>query len=81
MPDQCAPLQQPPSPRRYGHKGKRVQVRHIENTYKGIFPEWYQSAYHAKRYILDRHSDYSDILAYIPSGMGSLQDVVVLQRP
>ncbi len=50
------------------------------NTFKGIFPEWYQSAYHTKRYILNRYSDYFDILAYIPSGMGRMQDVVVLQK-
>ncbi len=51
------------------------------NTFTGIFPEWYQSAYHTKRYILDRYSDYFDILAYVPRGMGRMQDVVVLQKP
>lgn len=51
------------------------------NTMKGIFPEWYQNAYHKKEYIFDRYSKYFDILDYIPRGMSNRQDVVVLQKP
>ena len=50
------------------------------NTAKGIFPEWYQNAYHTKEYVLDRYSEYFDVLNYIPRGMSNRQDVVVLQR-
>jgi SAM-dependent methyltransferase len=51
------------------------------NTMRGIFPEWYQNAYHKKDYVFDRYSKYFNILDYIPRGMGNLQDVVVLQKP
>ena len=51
------------------------------NTMRGIFPEWYQNAYHKKEYVFDRYSKYFNILDYIPRGMGNLQDVVVLQKP
>ncbi len=50
------------------------------NTAKGIFPEWYQNAYHTKDYVLDRYSKYFDVLDYIPRGMSNRQDMVVLQR-
>lgn len=50
------------------------------NTAKGIFPEWYQNAYHTKEYVLDRYSEYFDVLDYIPRGMSNRQDMVVLQR-
>ncbi len=48
---------------------------------KGMFPEWYQNAYHTKEYVLDRYSRYFDVLHYIPRGMSRRQDVVVLQKP
>lgn len=51
------------------------------NTMKGIFPEWYQNAYHSKEYIFDQYSKYFDILEYIPKGMTNKQDVVVLRKP
>ncbi len=51
------------------------------NTMKGLFPEWYQNAYHTKEYVFDRCSEYFDILDYIPKGMSNRQDVVVLRRP
>lgn len=51
------------------------------NVMKGIFPEWYQNAYHKKEYVLDQYSKYFDILDYIPRGMNKHQDVVVLQKP
>ncbi len=48
---------------------------------KGIFPDWYQTAYHTKEYVLDNYSKYFDVLDYIPRGMKNRQDVVVLQKP
>jgi SAM-dependent methyltransferase len=51
------------------------------NTKRGIFPEWYQEAYHKRNYVLDRYSEYFNVLDYIPSGMNNEQDVVVLQKP
>jgi len=51
-----------------------------ENAYKGIFPEWYQNAFHTKDYVLERWSPYFNILDYIPRGLNNHQDMVVLQK-
>jgi SAM-dependent methyltransferase len=51
------------------------------NAMKGIFPEWYQNAYHKKEYIFERYPKYFNILDYIPRGMSNLHDAVVLQKP
>jgi SAM-dependent methyltransferase len=50
------------------------------NQMKGVFPEWYQNAYHTKRYVLEQYSKYFDVVDYIPSGSGR-QDLVILQKP
>ncbi|MDQ3913617.1 MAG: methyltransferase domain-containing protein [Actinomycetota bacterium] len=50
------------------------------NHMKGVFPEWYQNAYHTKRYVLEQYANYFDVVDYIPRGSGR-QDVVILQRP
>jgi SAM-dependent methyltransferase len=47
---------------------------------KGIFPEWYQNAYHSKEYVMKTFSSYFDILSYIPQGMSNHQDVVILRK-
>ena len=52
----------------------------VSNTWKGIFPEWYQVAYHTKEYVLDRYVEYFNILDYIPRGLHDLQDMVILQK-
>ncbi len=52
----------------------------VSSTMKGIFPEWYQNTYHTKEYVLERYSEYFDVLDYIPKGMSNRQDVVILQK-
>ena len=47
---------------------------------QGIFPDWYQTAFHTQEYVLSNYSKYFDVLAYIPSGMDNCQDIVVLQK-
>ena len=47
---------------------------------KGIFPDWYQTAYHTKEYVLDRFAEYYEILDYTPRGLVDFQDMVVLRR-
>jgi SAM-dependent methyltransferase len=49
------------------------------NSMKGIFPDWYQNAYHTKEYVVDRYSEYFEVVDYIPLGMGR-QDMVVLRE-
>lgn len=50
------------------------------NVMKGIFPGWYQIAYHTKDYVLNRYTKYLDVLDYIPGGLANLQDIVILQK-
>jgi SAM-dependent methyltransferase len=55
----------------------------ITNVRKGIFPEWYQSSYHSKKYVLREYSKYFDILKYIENGLdpgGDYQDVVICRK-
>jgi SAM-dependent methyltransferase len=51
------------------------------NAMKGMFPDWYQNAYHTKEYVFDRYSEYFEVLDYIPRGMSNRQDTVVLRKP
>jgi len=48
---------------------------------QGIFPEWYQTAYHTREYVLSHYSKYFNVVEYIPSGLDHCQDLVVLQKP
>jgi SAM-dependent methyltransferase len=50
------------------------------DEWKGIFPEWYQLAFHTKEYVLERYAEYFDILDYIPGGMTNNQDIIILQK-
>jgi cyclopropane fatty-acyl-phospholipid synthase-like methyltransferase len=43
---------------------------------EGIFPEWYQTTFHTRDYVLDRFGHYFPVVHYIPEGMG-YQDVVI----
>ena len=47
---------------------------------EGLFPAWYQNAFHSKEYVLKNFGKYFDVLAYLPRAMNAHQDVVVLQR-
>ncbi|MHB8647899.1 MAG: class I SAM-dependent methyltransferase [Thermomicrobiales bacterium] len=48
--------------------------------WQGIFPDWYQSAYHMPGYIREHFNQFFDILNYLPRGMGEYQDLWVLQK-
>jgi len=52
----------------------------IHNTMKGIFPNWYQTAYHTKKYIFENYPKYFKIIDYIPRGMTNFQDIVLLEK-
>ncbi len=52
----------------------------VSDSMRGIFPDWYQNAFHTKEYVLDRYAERFDVAAYIPRGMNNHQDVVVLRR-
>ncbi len=48
---------------------------------RGLFPDWYQTAFHTRGYVEHRFARYFDIVGFVPRGMANHQDVVVLQRP
>jgi SAM-dependent methyltransferase len=50
------------------------------NFWKGLFPEWYQTAYHTQEYVLKNYGKYFKVLDYIPRGLNNHQDVVILQK-
>ena len=53
----------------------------FQNTYEeGLFPDWYQNAYHSKEYVFSNFSNYFDVLGYLPRSLNDHQDVVILQK-
>lgn len=50
------------------------------DLHKGIFPSWYQDAYHTRKYVNENFSRYFKILDYLPQGLNNHQDMVVLLR-
>jgi SAM-dependent methyltransferase len=48
---------------------------------RGLFPDWYQTAFHTRSYVEAQFSRYFDVIGFVPRGMANHQDVVVLQRP
>jgi SAM-dependent methyltransferase len=53
----------------------------FERSYeKGLFPDWYQNAFHSREYVFANFGTYFDVLGYFPRGMNAHQDVVVLQK-
>lgn len=47
---------------------------------EGLFPAWYQNAYHSKAYVVDNFGRYFFILEYLVKGMNGHQDVVMLRK-
>jgi SAM-dependent methyltransferase len=46
----------------------------------GLFPAWYQNAFHSREYVFATFGIYFDVLGYYPRGMNAHQDVVILQK-
>lgn len=59
-----------------GDQGFAFQVSYEE----GLFPAWYQNAYHSQEYVLENFSKYFEVLGYFPRSMNAHQDVVVLRK-
>ena len=45
----------------------------------GLFPRWYQTAFHTKRYVEETFGRYFRIVGYFEKGLANDQDVVVMQ--
>lgn len=50
------------------------------NATRGLFPEWYQNAYHEPWYVQETFAEYFDVGPYVPRGLIGHQDIVVLSR-
>jgi SAM-dependent methyltransferase len=46
----------------------------------GLFPAWYQNAFHSEKYVRENFGKYFEVIGYLPKGMNEHQDVVVLRK-
>lgn len=46
----------------------------------GLFPAWYQNAFHSKDYVVQNFGKYFEVVGYFPRGMNEHQDVVMLKK-
>lgn len=46
----------------------------------GLFPAWYQNAFHSEKYVRENFGKYFEVLGYLPRGMNEHQDVVLLKK-
>lgn len=51
-----------------------------ENIWKGIFPAWYQTAFHSEEYVRDHFSRFFSVKEYIPQGISDFHDLIVLEK-
>jgi ubiquinone/menaquinone biosynthesis C-methylase UbiE len=49
-------------------------------VWRDKFPEWYQSAFHTEKYINTNYSEHFSVLKYVPKGLNTHQDLLVLQK-
>lgn len=52
----------------------------VSDGWKGVFPDWYQIAFHTTEYVNRYYSQFFEVAAYIDRGMSGVQDLVVLRR-
>jgi SAM-dependent methyltransferase len=73
--------------------GLRVDITQLNRTYHsngffyytvdgwtGLFPDFYQTMFHKKTYILSHWTDYFEIVDYVEARMPSKQDIVVARK-
>jgi SAM-dependent methyltransferase len=46
----------------------------------GLFPAWYQNAFHSEQYVRENFGKYFEVMGYLPKGMNEHQDVVLLKK-
>ena len=46
----------------------------------GLFPAWYQNAFHSEKYVRENFGRYFEVIGYLPRGMNEHQDVVLLRK-
>ncbi len=50
------------------------------NNWKGVLPDFYQTAYHNKNYVLNEWSKYFRVVDYIERGINNHHDLVILEK-
>jgi SAM-dependent methyltransferase len=51
-----------------------------KDRWKGVFPDWYQMAYHTPWYVRDQYRRNFEVLSILPHGLSRAQDVVLLRK-
>ncbi len=51
-----------------------------DDSWKGIFPDFYHSTFHTKAYVREHWARYFDVRDYLENAMLDLQDIVVLEK-
>jgi SAM-dependent methyltransferase len=46
----------------------------------GLFPAWYQNAFHSKDYVVENFGKYFEVMGYLARGMNEHQDIVLLRK-
>lgn len=46
----------------------------------GLFPAWYQNAFHSEKYVREKFGKYFEVMGYFHKGMNEHQDVVLLRK-
>jgi len=55
-----------------------VFVKH--DASRGLFPDWYQTAFHSQSYVEKTFAEFFDVVALLPRAMNGHQDIAVLRR-
>lgn len=59
---------------------KEGSLFRVTGYMKGIYPEWYQAAYHTKEYIQREYGKCFEILEYLEAELDNSQDIVLLRK-
>ena len=51
-----------------------------QDVWKGIFPNWYQTAFHTEDYVGRVFSRYFSVVEYVPRGISDYQDLVIVRN-
>lgn len=47
---------------------------------EGLFPAWYQNAFHSKKYIFENFGKYFEVIGYFPRTLNDMQDIVLVKK-
>ena len=47
---------------------------------EGLFPAWYQNAFHSRDYVFENFGKYFEVIGHFPRALNNMQDVVLLRK-